>query len=160
MKTIGLIGGLSWFSTSIYYKEINEAINRKLGKAHSAKILMYSVDLEEVFVMQRANDWANIEKMLVEIALKLETGGADCLVVATNSLHMVADNVQAKIKIPLLHIGDAIAGEIKNHGITKVGLLGTKFTMENPFMKDRLAKYGIETIVPDATDRDYIHTTI
>lgn len=160
MKTIGLIGGLSWFSTSVYYKTINQLINQRLGGSHSAKLLLYSVDFNDFKILQEKDDWEQIEKMLSRIAGLLEEAGADCIVMATNTPHLVADSVRQKIKIPLLHIAEETAKEIVRQKIIKVGLLGTKFTMEHSFFKNRLSTFGLETIIPNSTDRDFIHASI
>jgi len=160
MKTLGIIGGLSWFSTAVYYRTINQLTNQQLGDSHSARLLLYSVDFNDFNVLQEKNDWDKIERMLTDIALKLQTAGADCIVMATNTPHLVADTVRKKIKIPLLHIAEETAKEIVRQKMVKVGLLGTKFTMENSFFKDRLTNFGIETIVPDNADRDFIHASI
>ena len=160
MKTIGIIGGLSWFSTSVYYRIINQLVNERLSGSHSAKLFLYSVDFNEFKTLQEKNDWNEIGRMLSDIAQRLETAGADCIVMATNTPHLAADTVRQKIKIPLLHIAEETAKEIARQKIGTVGLLGTKFTMENSFFKNPLAKSGIETIVPDAADRDFIHASI
>ena len=160
MKTLGLIGGLSWYSTSVYYRTINQLVNERLGSSHSAKLILFSVDFEEFRLLQNVGNWDGVEKMLSDIALKLEKMGADCIVMCTNTPHLVADTIRQKIKIPLLHIAEETAKEIVNQKIDKVALLGTKFTMENSFFKDRLSQYGIETVVPDDTDKDYIHSSI
>ena len=160
MKTIGIIGGLSWFSTTVYYKTINELTNQRLGGSHSARILLYSVDFNDFKTLQEKNDWEGIEKLLTDIAQRLEKAGANCIVMATNTPHLVADIISQKIKIPLLHIAEETAKEITSQKINKVGLIGTKFTMENSFFKNRLAKYDIEAIIPNNSDRDFIHNSI
>jgi len=160
MKVLGLIGGLSWYSTSVYYRTINQLTNEKLGSSHSAKLILFSLDFEEFRLMQNAGDWASVEKMLSTVALKLQDAGADCIVMCTNTPHLVADTIRQKIKLPLLHIAEETAKEINRHGISKVALLGTKFTMENSFFKDRLRQFGIDSIVPDDNDRDFIHSSI
>lgn len=160
MKTLGLIGGLSWFSTSVYYRTINQLVSERLGSSHSAKLLLYSVDFDDFRILQEKDDWKQIESMLSGIAQRLEHAGADCIVMCTNTPHLVADDVQKKIKIPLLHIAEETAKEIVRQKISKVALLGTKFTMENSFFKDRLTKAGLETIIPDSADRDFIHASI
>jgi aspartate racemase len=160
MKTLGLIGGLSWYSTTVYYKTINQLTNQRLGNSHSAKLILFSVDFEEFRLLQNKGDWEAVQKMLSGIAIQLEKSGADCIVMCTNTPHLVADTIRQKIKIPLLHIAEETAKEIVNQKINKVGLLGTKFTMENSFFKDRLSVFGIETIVPDEADRDFIHASI
>lgn len=160
MKTLGLIGGLSWFSTTVYYRTINQLINQRLGNSHSAKLILFSVDFEEFRILQNNDDWEQIEIMLSDIAIRLESVGADCIVMCTNTPHLVADSIRQKIKIPLLHIAEETAKEIVRQKISKIGLLGTKFTMENSFFKDRLSRSGIESIVPESADKDYIHASI
>ena len=160
MKTLGLIGGLSWYATSVYYKTLNELTNQHLGNAHSSKLLLFSVDFEEFRLLQEVGDWNGVEKMLSDIAIRLENAGADCIVMCANTVHLVADTIRQKIKIPLLHSAEETAREIVSQKINKVALLGTKFTMEHPFFKDRLSQSGIDTIVPDEADKDYIHASI
>ena len=160
MKTLGLIGGLSWYSTIVYYRTINQLTNERLGSSHSAKLILFSIDFEEFRILQDKGDWNAVESMLSGIAMQLENAGADCIVMCTNTPHLVADTVRQKVKIPLLHIAEETAREIASKKINKVGLLGTKFTMENSFFKDRLLQFGIESIVPDEPDRDYIHASI
>lgn len=160
MKTLGLIGGLSWFSTTVYYKTINQLINQRLGGSHSARILLYSLDFDDFDTLQKKGDWQQIEVMISDIALRLENAGADCIVLCTNTPHLIADGVSKKINIPLIHIAEETAREIADQKMTKVGLLGTKFTMENSFFKDRLLKYGIDSLIPDKADRDFIHVAI
>lgn len=160
MKTLGLIGGLSWFSTSVYYRTINQLTNERLGGAHSAELLLYSVDFNDFKTLQEKDDWEQIESMLSGIALRLENAGADCIVICSNTPHLVADGIREKIKIPLIHIAQETAKAIIQQGVGKVGLLGTKFTMESSFFKDRLSKFGIEPIIPNEADRDFIHASI
>lgn len=160
MKTLGLIGGLSWYSTIVYYRTINQVTNERLGSSHSAKLILFSIDFEEFRILQNKGDWNGVEKILSDIAIQLENAGADCIVMCTNTPHLVADTVRQKIKIPLIHIAEETAKEISSKKINKVGLLGTKFTMENSFFKDRLLQFGIESIVPDDPDKDYIHASI
>ena len=160
MKTIGLIGGLSWYATSVYYKTLNQLTNQRLGSSHSSKLLLFSVDFEEFSLPQNVGDWDAIEKMLSGIAIQLEDAGADCIVMCANTVHLVADTIRQKIKIPLLHSAEETAREIVSQKINKVALLGTKFTMENPFFKDRLSQLGIDTIIPEDADKDYIHASI
>jgi aspartate racemase len=160
MKTLGLIGGLSWYSTTVYYRTINQLTNERLGSSHSAKLILFSVDFEEFRILQNKGDWNAVEKMLSDVAIQLENAGADCIVMCTNTPHLVADTIRQKIKIPLLHIAEETAKEIVSQKINKVGLLGTKFTMENSFFRDRLSQFGIESIVPDEADKDYIHDSI
>ena len=160
MKTLGLIGGLSWFSTMVYYRTINQLINERLGGSHSAKIFLYSVDFNEFKILQEKGDWKQIEGMFSDIAKRLENAGADCIVMCTNTPHLVADKIRLKINIPLIHIAEETAREIVRLKINKVGLLGSKFTMENPFFKDRLSDAGLEAIIPDSISRDFIHESI
>ena len=160
MKTLGLIGGLSWYATSVYYKTLNQLTNQLLGSSHSSKLLLFSVDFEEFSLLQKISDWDAIEKMLSGIAIRLENAGADCIVMCANTVHLVADTIRQKIKIPLLHSAEETAKEIVRQKINKVALLGTKFTMENPFFKDRLSQLGIDTIIPGEADKDYIHASI
>jgi len=160
MKTLGLIGGLSWYSTSVYYRTINQLTNERLGSSHSAKLILFSVDFEEFRLLQNVGDWSSVEKMLSGIALKLQDVGADCIVMCTNTPHLVADTIRKKIKIPLLHIAEETAKEINRQNINRVALLGTKFTMENSFFKERLLQFGIDSIVPDDPDKEFIHSTI
>jgi aspartate racemase len=160
MKTLGLIGGLSWFSTSVYYRTINQLTNKRLGESHSAKLILFSVDFEEFRLLQNKGDWEKVESMLSGIAIRLESVGADCIVLCTNTPHIVADSIRNKIQIPLLHIAEETAKEIVKQKINKIGLLGTKFTMEHSFFKDRLTQFGIGTVIPDSSDRDFIHASI
>ena len=160
MKTLGLIGGLSWYATSVYYKTLNELTNQRLGSVHSSKLLLYSVDFEEFSLLQKVGDWEAVEKILSGIAIQLENAGADCIVMCANTVHIVADTIRQKIKIPLLHSAEETAKEIVSKKNIKVALLGTKFTMEHPFFKDRLSQLGIYTIIPDEADKDYIHASI
>jgi len=161
MKTIGLLGGMSWESTVGYYRAINEGVKRVLGGLHSAKIVMYSVDFEPIEKLQHAGDWASTAKILSDAARKVESAGADCLLICTNTMHKVAADIEQSIRIPLLHIADATAEILVRDGIRTVGLLGTAFTMEQDFYKGRLVeRYGLEVIVPDEEDRKTIHRVI
>ena len=161
MKTIGLLGGMSWESTLGYYQAINRGINKALGGLHSAKIVMYSVDFEPIEQMQTAGDWEGMAKILSEAAQGIQAAGADFLLICTNTMHKVAPEIEASIQIPLLHIADATAEIIVDKGIESVGLLGTKFTMEQEFYRGRLAqKYGLNVLVPDEEDRQIVHRTI
>ena len=161
MKTIGLIGGMSWESSIEYYRIINEATKAKLGGLHSAKSIMLSVDFAEMEILQHQNRWAEAAEMLIDAAKRLESGGAEFVVLCTNTMHKVAGDIQANIKIPLLHIADATAQRVKDAGIQKIGLLGTRFTMEEEFYKGRLIqKYGLDVRVPDAQQREIIHRVI
>ena len=161
MKTIGMIGGMSWESTVPYYRLVNEAVARRLGGLHSAKVLLASVDFAEVEAMQRGGDWAAAARLLADTARSLERAGADFLVVCTNTMHKVADEIEGAVGIPLLHIADATAAEVKARGLSKVGLLGTRFTMEQDFYKARLrGRHGIEALVPAEADRAIVHRVI
>ena len=160
MKVIGLIGGLSWVSTVEYYKIINEEINKRLGGLNSAKCIIYSVNFEEIINYQLKNNWKGIGELLANAALALQRAGADFVLICANTMHKVADYVESKISIPLLHIADATAKEILKKNISTVGLLGTKITMEEDFYKKRIEKYGINVIIPDETDREKINNII
>ena len=161
MKTIGLIGGMSWESSIEYYRIINEAAKARLGGLHSAKSLMVSVDFAEIEVLQHQGRWMEASNMLVKAARDLENGGADFIVLCTNTMHKVADDIQAGIKIPFIHIADATALRVKSCGIQKIGLLGTRFTMEEEFYRGRLLqKYGLEVVIPDAQGREIVHKVI
>ena len=161
MKVIGLIGGMSWESTIPYYRIINETVKERLGGLHSAKIILYSVDFYEIEQLQRAGDWAIAEEILGEAACALRSAGADFIVICTNTMHIVADTVQKQAGIPLLHIVDSCAQKIKRQGLKRVGLLGTSFTMEQEFYRGRmLTHHGIETVIPDASDRKVVHNVI
>lgn len=161
MKTIGLIGGISWQSTVTYYQVINRRVNDLLGGAHSAKVLLHSVDFDEVSRMQHEGRWDDFRQLLIDAAKSLERGGADFFLICANTPHIVADGVENALGIPLMHIGDAVGEAIKAAGMKKVGLLGTRFTMEKDFLKDRLReKFGIDSIVPEKEDREVIHSVI
>ncbi len=153
MKTIGLIGGLSWESSAEYYRIINERVREKLGGLHSAKVIMFSVDFYEIEKLVREDKNHMVCEMLTSAAKNLELVGADVLLICSNTAHRFAKNIQDNIKIPLLHIADKTAERIISSGINKVALLGTKFTMEGAFYKDRLASYNIETLIPDDKER-------
>ncbi len=161
MKSIGLLGGMSWESSSEYYRLINQGINRKLGGHHSAKSIMVSVDFEEVKHYQHIGKWDKATELMIEGAQQIERGGADFLLICTNTMHKMADDVQKAIGIPLLHIADATAQSIKDAGLTKIGLLGTAFTMEETFYKGRLSsRHGLEVVVPEQDDRQLVHDII
>ena len=161
MKTIGLLGGMSWESSIEYYRIINEATKIKLGGLHSAKSLIYSVDFAEIEILQHQGRWAQAAQTLVGAAKNLENGGADFIVLCTNTMHKVADDIQANVNIPFLHIADATAQIVKNSGIQKIGLLGTRFTMEEDFYKGRLSqKYNLNVSVPNIQEREIIHRVI
>ena len=160
MKVIGLIGGMSWESSVEYYRIINEEVKRRLGGLHSAKCLLYSVDFEEIERFQSNGDWKKAGEVLGDVALSLEKGGADFIVICTNTMHKVLDDIQSKINIPLLHIADATTTQIKEQGISSIGLLGTKYTMEQDFYKSRLESNGINVIVPNDNEREIVNKVI
>ncbi|OXB06463.1 aspartate/glutamate racemase family protein [Flavobacterium pectinovorum] len=161
MKTIGLIGGMSWESSSLYYQIINRTTQEKLGGVHSAKCILYSVDFNEIALLQKEGNWEKLGELMVEAAQSLEKGGADFIVLCTNTMHKLSDEIEASVSIPLIHIGDAAAQKIKEKNFKKVGLLGTSFTMEQDFFKGRLLnRHQIETIIPDETQRAAIHRII
>ncbi len=161
MKTIGLIGGMSWESSQEYYRIINEEIKHKLGGFHSAKCILFSVDFAEVEKLQHEERWRELTALMIVAARSLENAGAECIVICTNTMHKMADEVQSSIRIPLLHLIDATAEQISQDGLKKVGLLGTKFTMEQDFYKGRLSeRFGGEVIIPDEEERDTIHHVI
>ena len=161
MKTIGLLGGMSWESTVGYYRAINEGIKMAMGGLHSAKIAMYSVDFEPIKQMQYTGDWEGTARILSEAAKSIQAAGADFLLICTNTMHKVAAEIEAAIQIPLLHIADATAEILVDEGIKTVGLLGTAFTMEQAFYKGRLTEnYGLEVVVPNSNDRELVHKVI
>ncbi len=160
MRTLGLIGGMSWESTVPYYRIINECVKQRLGGLHSAKLVLVSVDFAEIEQLQRAGDWHRAGQVLGDYAATLRTAGAEAVVLCTNTMHMVADAIGAGGGLPLLHIADATAQEIRRHGVRWVGLLGTRFTMEQPFYRNRLEGYGIDVLVPDDDDRQRVHDVI
>lgn len=158
---IGLIGGMSWESTVEYYRIMNEVVKQKLGGWHSAEILLYSVDFEEIVRLQRKGDWDRLGKILGDIAVKLENAGAKAILICTNTMHKVADEVERRISIPLVNIIDVTAEALKKDRVKKAGLLGTKFTMEDGFYQERAKKHGIEIIVPEREeDRQAVHSII
>jgi aspartate racemase len=161
MKTIGLLGGMSWESTVDYYRAINEGVKSALGGLHSAKIILYSVDFDPIEKLQHKGDWDGTAEILSEAALCIQAAGADFLLICTNTMHKVAPEIENAIHIPVLHIADATAELLVNKGIKTVGLLGTAFTMEHDFYKGRLTeKYGLKVLVPDDADREIVHNVI
>jgi len=160
MKTIGLIGGMSWESTVTYYQIINQAVKEALGGFHSAKCLLYSVDFHEVEACLSSGDWDKSSEIMTDAALRLQRGGADFLLVCTNTLHKVVPQMEKQLSIPILHIADAVAQALVEKGIKKAALLGTRYTMEQDFIKERIASYGIEVLIPKADDRDFINHVI
>jgi aspartate racemase len=161
VKTIGLIGGMSWESSLEYYRIINESVKTRLGGLHSAKCILYSVDFAEIEALQHQAQWQEAARVLGKVANNLKNGGADFLVLCTNTMHKVYDDLQAQAGIPVLHIADATGHKIRQAGIHKIGLLGTRFTMEEDFYKRRLSQnYGLEVLVPTAPQREIVHQVI
>ena len=161
MRTIGLIGGMSWESTVPYYRVINETVRDRLGGLHSARIILYSVDFHDIEHLQRADDWPEAGRRLAQAARSLELAGADCIVLCTNTMHRVAPAIEEAVAIPFLHIADPTAEEIRRTGLMRVGLLGTRFTMEQEFYRQRLQDlHGIVVLVPDDADREIVHRVI
>lgn len=160
MKTIGIIGGMSWESTVTYYKRINEIIRERLGGLHSAKMVIASVEFHEVEALQRQNDWEAAGRILARCAQGLEAAGAECIVIGANTMHLCAAQVEAAVNIPLLHIADATAGAAKRVGVRRAALLGTRYTMEKDFLKSRLKACGLDVLVPEADDRAEINRII
>jgi len=161
MKTIGLLGGMSWESTVSYYELVNEGVKNKLGGLHSAKVVLYSVDFDEIEKLQHSGDWEGTAVILSDAAKNIQSGGADFLLICTNTMHKVADKIQNTIDIPIIHIADATAMSLVNAGVKKVGLLGTKFTMGEDFYKGRLKTgFGLDVLVPSDKDQDIIHNII
>ena len=160
MRRIGLLGGMSWQSTAEYYRLVNEEVARRLGGLHSANLVLGSVDFAEVEAMQVAGDWETAGELLAREAALLEAGGAELLLICTNTMHKVADTVQAAVGIPLVHVADTAAGAVRRAGLDRVGLLGTAFTMEQEFYAARLARHGLEVVVPGTQDRADVHRII
>jgi aspartate racemase len=161
MKTIGLIGGMSWESSVTYYQIINRKVKERLGGVHSARSLMFSVEFAEIARLQNGGEWEKLTEIMIDAAQRLERGGADFIVICTNTMHKLADEMAAEINIPILHIADAVAEEIKKKSFKTIGLLGTRFTMEGDFLKQKFAdEHGIETLIPPAEGRETIHSVI
>jgi aspartate racemase len=161
MQTIGLIGGMSWESTIPYYKTINETVRAQLGGLHSARLILYSVDFHEIERLQQAAEWDAAGELLATAARSLQSAGADILVLCTNTMHKVAPHIESAVAIPLFHIADPTAAEIKKAGYSTIGLLGTRFTMEQDFYRDRLSeRHRLKVLVPDLSDREFIHKVI
>lgn len=161
MQTIGLIGGMSWESTAEYYRIINERVKKRLGGLHSARIILYSVDFAEVEELQQQGDWEQATMLMVETGRRVKAGGADFVVICTNTMHRMADDVQDQVGLPILHIADATAQEIAQARMGTVGLLGTRYTMEQDFYRGRLeTDHGLEVLVPDEKDRTFVHDVI
>lgn len=160
MKTIGLIGGMSWESTVTYYQVMNETVRERLGGLHSAKILMESVDFADIAVHQFAEDWQSCARIVGDAAVRLERGGADFIVIGTNTMHKVAEDIEARLSVPLLHIADLTADALREAGIGRVGLIGTRTTMAEPFYKARLEAQGFEVVAPDAAGMETVNRII
>jgi len=160
MRTIGIIGGLTWLSTAVYYRLLNEMVNEKLGGVYSAKIILYSVNFHDIKTRTFADDWQGISQIICGIAKKLEDAGADCILIGANTMHKIAGEVQQTVSIPVIHIAAATGKAIEKRQFKKVALLGTKYTMELGFYQQELAKFNIVTIIPGEADRQYIHDAI
>jgi aspartate racemase len=160
MKTIGLIGGMSWESSAQYYAIINRAVRDRLGGSHSAEILMHSLDFGEIERLQHDGDWSSLTVQMVDVAKRIQAGGADFVLICSNTMHLMADAMAAEIDIPLLHVVDQTSAAIVKAGLKRVGLLGTAFTMERPFYRDRLAAAGLEVLIPSDADRRDVHRVI
>ena len=160
MRTIGLIGGMSWESTALYYRIINREVGTRLGGLRSAPLLMQSLDFEEVVARQKAGAWTELAATLADAGRRLERAGAECLLIGTNTMHRVAEEVAAAVSIPLLHIADVAAAALEAGGCRKVALLGTRYTMEQPFYVAHLARHGIDRVEPDEADRAEVHRVI
>jgi len=161
MRTIGLIGGMSWESSAQYYRAINEAVKARLGGFHSARLILYSIDFDELQRLQHAGDWDSAGAMMASAARALEAAGAGCVVVCANTMHKSAPEIEAAVSIPLLHIADATAEAVTKAGLTTVGLLGTRFTMEQDFYRERLEqRHGLRVLIPEQDDRDSVHRII
>lgn len=160
MKTIGLIGGTTWLSTIDYYRIINQEVNRQLGDLHSAKLLLYSIDFDEFKTLADAGDWPKLTECFAGIAQRLQTAGAEAIVFCANTLHLMVSELEQLVQIPIIHVADATVGELRSQDIRKTALLGTKFTMEAAFFKDKLSQQGIEVMIPNADERQFIHQSI
>ncbi len=160
MRTLGLLGGMSWESTLPYYRIVNERVRERLGGLHSAKLLLHSVDFAEIEALQRAGDWDAAGAQLADAVRGLRLAGAEAIVVCTNTMHLVAPAIEAAVDIPLLHIADATAQRIRAAGLTRVALLGTRFTMEQAFYRERIEAAGIAVLTPDAAQRERVHRVI
>ncbi|WP_322406076.1 aspartate/glutamate racemase family protein [Idiomarina sp. PL1-037] len=160
MKTVGVIGGMSWESTSTYYKRLNQLVNERLGGLHSAELLLASVDFAPIEKMQSQGDWDAAARALIGKARQLESAGAECIVIATNTMHKVAPQVEDAVKLPLLHIVDAVADHLKQNNVNQAGLLGTRFTMQQPFYKDRLEQQNIKVLIPGESDGNTVDSII
>ena len=160
MKTIGLIGGMSWESTALYYRLINQDVKRRCGGLHSAPLILHSVDFAEIAELQHNNDWPSLIRELCNIAINLQQAGAQALVICTNTMHKVADDITQVVHIPVIHIGDAILDACKQNDFKKVALLGTAFTMEQPFLKEHLRNGELDVLIPNQPERQIVHRVI
>ena len=160
MKTIGIVGGMSWESSAEYYRQLNESIKTKLGPTHSAELMMYSMDFHRAAQLEREEQWTDLATLLIGAITRLEKAGADFVIMASNTAHKVAEVVQRSIEIPLLHIADVTAAEVGREGISTVGLLGTRFVMEQEFYKESFRAQGIDIVIPDRASREYVHNVI
>jgi aspartate racemase len=161
VRVLGLLGGMSWESTVTYYRAINETVRERLGGFHSAKLLVHSVDFHEIERLQRAGDWERAGALLADAARGLEAAGAELLLICANTMHLVAPAIEAAVRIPLLHIADATGEEVRSAGLATVALLGTRFTMEQAFYRDRLReRHGLTVLVPDEPERELVHRVI
>ena len=160
MRKIGLLGGMSWESTALYYRLLNEEVRDRLGGFHSARLVLASVDFAEVEAMQASGDWAAAGELLAAEARNLEAAGAECVVLCTNTMHKVSDAIEAAVDVPLLHLADVTADAVRAAGLDRVALLGTRFTMEQPFYADRLRSHGIDVLVPEGDDLTLVHDVI
>ncbi|MEA5452866.1 aspartate/glutamate racemase family protein [Leptolyngbya sp. CCNP1308] len=160
MKTIGLIGGMSWESSLEYYRILNQTTRARRGGLHSAKVILFSVDFADMAALQHQGDWAEISGILIEAGQQLQMAGAGMVLICANTMHRLADDIEARISIPLLHIADVTADCVKAQRLQRIGLLGTRFTMEQDFYRDRLTQHGLEVLVPDAAGREAVHQII
>lgn len=160
MKTIGIIGGTSWVSTVDYYKLLNKLIHKRLGESNAARLILYSLNFNDIRQLLQANDWDKIAEIYIDIAGRLKHAGADCLMLAANTPHIIADKITVKVNLPLIHIASATAKAINEKNLKKVAILGTRFTMESSIYPKQLAAFGIEGLIPDEKDRSFINTTI
>lgn len=160
MKTLGLIGGISWLSTAEYYRQINEGVNARLGGVHSARCIVHSLDFADVAAINERKDWDAALDLVGGAAMHLKRSGAEAIVICANTVHVIADRLEAMVALPLIHIADAAALAVRRAGIERVSLLGTRPTMELDFFRDRLAWHGINTVIPNPAERDFIHRTI
>jgi aspartate racemase len=160
VRRLGLLGGMSWESTIPYYRRINERVRERLGGLHSAELLLYSVDFAAVEALQHRGDWESAGRLLADAAQALQRGGAQALVICTNTMHRVLPQIEPELRVPVLHIADATAARVRAAGVTKVGLLGTRFTMEQEFYRGRLSEHGLDVLVPDQAQRALVHRVI